>query len=376
MPFSYLLEREIREDNLSPCYVLYGEETYLADQFIREISGVLSSPGGEPLAVERFDLTELRWAEILDVARTAPLFFAPWRLVLVIGRGESERPAPDPEEKKDLKRKKGDAEERLIREYCLSPAPKTVLIVVIPGSVKKGSPQLKPFASLPADAVVTHELKPLKREKLARWVESTIRNSGRTVTAEAQQRLIGIVGNDLRRVDNEIKKLLTYAAGKRVIDADDVAEVCDWGREVAAWELVSRLEKVEPEESQKVLARLFRDGAAPEYVLGTVAGLFRDALLARLWLRQGQSREQVFQTLRPKVREFFDDYEKTFRGLMGLAEDTKNDVLNWALGELERIDTLIKTATVPAEAMIAGFVVDYCRRRGRGRAEAISGKRS
>lgn len=376
MPFSYLLEREIREDNLSPCYVLYGEETYLADQFIREISGVLSSPGGEPITVERFDLDEIRWGEILDVAKTAPLFLAPWRLVLVRGRGDSEKPAPDAEEKKDVKRKKADAEERLIREYCLSPAPKTVLIVVIPGSVKKGSPQLKPFASLSADAVITHELKPLKREKLAKWVESTIRNSGRTVTPEAQQRLIEIVGNDLRRLDNEIKKLLAYAADKRVIDTDDVAEVCDWGKEFAAWELVSKLEKADPEESLEVLMHLFRDGAAPEYVLGTIASFFRGVLLARLWLRQGQGKDEIFRTLRPNVREFFSDYERIFRAFFELADDSGNDVLGWALGELEKIDALIKTATVPAEAMIAGFVIDYCRRRGRGRAEAISGKRS
>jgi len=177
-------------------------------------------------------------------------------------------------------------------------------------------------------------------------------------------------------LDNELEKLLTYAADKRVIDADDVAEVCDWGREFAAWELVRALEMVDLEESQKVLTRIFREGTAPEYVLGTVASLFRDALLARLWLEQGQSRQQVFQTLRPKVREFFDDYERIFHGLLGLAEDTKNDVLGWAIGELEKIDTLIKTAQVPGETMISGFVIEYCRRRRMkpGR-EATSGKR-
>ncbi len=377
MAYSYLLEKEIREDSLSPCYVLYGEETYLADQFVDQVRSVLLSPEGEPLDLERFDLEEFRWAEILDVARTVPFFFAPWRILLVTGREESKKKPDTSEQKKDAKKKSAGAEETMIREYCKSPAERTVLIVVIPGAAKKGSPQLKPFASLPAGAVVLAEMRPLKRKDLARWVEAALRPSRKTVTAEAQRKLVEIVGNDLRLLDNEIKKLLTYAADRRVIDVDDVVAVCDWGKEFAAWELVSTLEKIDLGESLEVLTHLFRDGAAPEYVLGTLASFFRDALLARLWLGQGQNRQEIFQTLRPKVREFFDDYEKIFRGFFELAEDTTNDVLSWAIADLQRIDTLIKTSDVPAEAMISGFVVDYCRRRRRpkpGR-KAISGTR-
>jgi DNA polymerase III subunit delta len=375
MAYSYLLEREIREDNLSPCYVFYGEETYLADQFVDQVRSILLSPEGEPLHLERFDLAEARWAEILDVARTVPFFFAPWRILLVTGKEDSKNKSGQAEEKRDSKKKAADAEDRLIKEYCTSPALKTVLIVVIPGNVKKGSPQLKPFASLPAAVVVLKEMKRLKRKDLARWVEATIRPWRKPVTAEAQQRLVEIVGNDLRLLDNEIKKLFTYATDRRVIDVDDVVEVCDWGKEFAAWELVSALEKIDLGESLEVLTHLFRDGAAPEYVLGTLASLFRDALLARLWLGQGQKRQEIFQTLRPKVQEFFDGYQKIFRGFFELAEDTANDVLGWAIGELDRIDTLIKSSDVQAEAMISGFVVDYCRRRTRRGREATSGKR-
>ena len=79
----------IREDKLSPCYVFYGEETYFADKFVRDLRKVLLSPDGETLHLEKFDLAETRWAEILDVARTAPFFFAPWRILLVTGREDS-----------------------------------------------------------------------------------------------------------------------------------------------------------------------------------------------------------------------------------------------------------------------------------------------
>ena len=376
MVYSYLLGREIREDNLSRCYALYGEETYLADQFINDVRSVLLSPEGEPLSVERFDLAETRWAEVLDVAKTAPFFFAPWRILIVTAREEPKKKTPASEDKKDPRKKQADAEEKMIREYCKSPAQRTILIVVIPGKVKRGHPLLKPFESLPAGSAEFRDLKPLKGRKVIEWIEACVRPSGKVITSEAQKKLLELAGNDLQLLDNELEKLITYAGDRRVIDVDDVAEVCDWGREFAAWELVSSLEKTDLRKSLEVLTHLFRGGVAPEYVLGTVAGLFRDLLLARLWLREGQDRKEIFRTLRPKVQEFFTDYERIFRGFFELAEVSRNDVLGWALGELEKIDALIKSSNVPAEAMISGFVVEFYRlRRAKSGSEAISGKR-
>lgn len=251
----------------------------------------------------------------------------------------------------------------MIREYCQSPAPKTILILVIPGKVKKGHPLLKHFESLPAGAADIQEMKPLKGRSLTEWLASAVRASGKVVTPEAQRKLVEIVGSDLRRLENELEKLFTFASDRRVIDTDDVAEICDWGRTFQEWELVSSLEKGDGRQALVVLGRLFREGARPEYVLGAIAGLFRDLLLARVWRRQGQDRKEIFRTLRPKIQEFFTDYEMIFRGFFEVAEDSKSDLLGRALGELERIDTLIKSSDVPAEAMISGFVVDYCRRR-------------
>ncbi|MEW5900605.1 MAG: hypothetical protein AB1715_03985, partial [Acidobacteriota bacterium] len=83
MAGGFLWGEAIREDRLSPCYVFYGEETYLAEQFIRRLKAALMSPDAESFNLERFDLEETRWPDIIDVARTAPFFFSPWRIVVV-----------------------------------------------------------------------------------------------------------------------------------------------------------------------------------------------------------------------------------------------------------------------------------------------------
>lgn len=365
MAYSYLLKGQLRESDLSPCYVLYGEEAYLADQFIRQLREVLSSADGEPLRVERFDLEEARWAEILDVAKTASLFFAPWRILVVTAA-------------EDSKRKPSAAEEKMIRGYCQSPPQKTVLIVILSGQVRKGHPVLKTFESLPPAAAVLLELRPLKGRGLSDWVDASLRPSGKVVTSEAKEKLIEIVGNDLGSLDNEIEKLLTFAADRRVIDVDDVIEVCDWGRTFEEWDLVNGLEKADARQSVLVLDRLFREGPKPEYILGAIASLFRDLLLARLWLSEGREKKEIFRSLRPRIQENWSSFPSRLAEFFYLVESFTDEDLNRLTGELERIDALIKTSDAPAEAMIAGFVIECCRvrRRTESRTETTSGKRS
>src|SRR4030067_2482416 len=77
------LAGEIREDRLAAGYVFYGEEDYLAEEFIRRLKRALPSPDTQGFNLERFDLAGMRWPDIIDSARTAPFFFSPWRIVVV-----------------------------------------------------------------------------------------------------------------------------------------------------------------------------------------------------------------------------------------------------------------------------------------------------
>ena len=67
--YSKGLGKEIREDELAPGYFFYGEESYFADLFVRELTSLLA-PGDSPdFRTDRFYLDESDWGEILDTAR-------------------------------------------------------------------------------------------------------------------------------------------------------------------------------------------------------------------------------------------------------------------------------------------------------------------
>jgi DNA polymerase III delta subunit len=353
MAFSYLLGGEIREDHLFPCYFLYGEETYLAHQFVRQLKDALISPDAQGFNLERFDLADSRWADIIDLARTVPFFFSPWRIVIVeVFEGRED--------------KLSSLEESIVRDYFRSPAQKTVLVVIFSGKIKRYHPFVKVFASLPTSTVFLKELKALKGAGLFSWIDRKLEGLGKSATSEAKGRLAEIVGNDLQRVDNELEKLVTFVSERRVIDLDDVNQICDWVKTSVFWELTDCLEKADYEQTLIVLNRFFKEGFEPPFILGIMANFFRDLLLAKLWLGENRDKKEIFAELKPRIDEKFRSlYTDKFKEFFALVGGVTEEDLSWAIGDLQKIDLLTKTSDASAQSLLERFVFDYCNRRNR-----------
>ncbi len=355
MAFSYLLGTDICEGDLLPCYFFYGQETYLARQFVNQLGDTLISPDARAFNMERFDLESHRWAEIIDLARTAPFFFSPWRIVVVeVSEGRED--------------KLTSLEESIIKEYFLSPSQKTILVVIFSGNIKKFHPLVKFFASLPSDSVLLKDLKPLKEGGLSIWIDRKLEGLGKSATPEAKKRLAEIVGNDLQRIDNELEKLVTYVADRRIIDLDDVDQVCDWVRTFVYWELTDCLERADYDQTLVVLSRFFKEGVAAEYILGITANFFRDLMLAKLWLKENRDKKEIFADLRPRVGVMFKDlYARKFKEFFCLVEGFSETDLSRTVDELSNIDVLVKTSDAPAQVLLERFIFAYCSRRNRHR---------
>jgi DNA polymerase III delta subunit len=350
------LAAEIREDRLASCYFFFGEEEYLAELFIRRLRQALITPDAQGFNLERFDLAEMRWADIIDTARTAPFFFSPWRIVVV-------KASEDNGDRKGS-RKLSSLDEKILREYFRSPASRTVLVAVVTGRIKKSHPLVKFFVSLPSSKVQTRELKPLKTKILHNWMARHLASLGKSATPAALSRLEEIVGNDLRRIDQELEKLAVYTAERKMVDLEDVHQVCDWTRSFVEWDLTDALKKGDPRQSLVTLNRAFQEGEKPENVLRVLANFFRDLLLSKLWLREGRDRKEIFSFLKPQIKETFVKlYADEFRALFSLVDNLPLEELNWAIRELEKIDLLIKTSDASVQTMIETFVVEYFDRR-------------
>lgn len=353
--FSERLDLGIREETLVSCYFFHGEETFLAEEFIQRLKKALISPDVEGFNLERFDLTEHTWSEVLDLARTRPVFFSSWRIIVVEIPVSISALSP--------------ADKKMLEDYLeASPPSQTVLVLVYPGRLRKTSALYKFLHAFPKTVILPKEVKPLKDRALLSWISRRFEQEGRRATVDALRRLAELTGNDLRQLHNEIQKIVTYAGEKRIVEPDDVTQVTGWVRTFVEWEISDCLEKAEYRNCLLVLDKLMKkEGVSSLLILGVMVRFFREILLAKLWLKEkAKDRRAIFRELKPQIQEkFVSLYRTKFMEFFSLVEALSLQDLEALLGALSEADRRAKTTGQDLQTLLEVFLWDYCRlRRG------------
>ncbi len=372
--YSPVLGAELREDSLVAGYFFYGEETYLADQFVDQARQTLAASAGEDLPVDRYELGEARWPDIIDTARTMPFLFQAWRLMVV--RVPERRPGAEKggwrkgdgeaEEGKGA-RFLGEADQKLLRAYFADPPARTTLVVIMPGKIRKNDSAVRFFLSLGQNAVLVKEVKPLYARELRPWLDRKAQSVGKSLTEAAKDRLIEVVGSDLRLLTNEVEKLAVFVGDKRGIDEDDVNESTGWLRSFETYELDDVLTAGDFGRAVVVLDKLFAANERPETILYRLATFFRNILTAQVRLRERtMSRDEIFQHFFPYIKPSQGDFYRTkMAGFFSAVDGLSRSDLNAVLRALQRADASIKSSDVDAQTVLEVFLKEYGLLRGR-----------
>lgn len=364
---------EIREDKLLAGYVFFGEETYLAEEFIDELAETLTAPGAGEFHLTRFMLGDATWPEIIDAARTAPFLFDPWRVLVVrfperkagAYRGKGRADEADKEEAESPKLL-ALRDQALLRDYFAAPPPRSVLVVVLPGRLKKSDAAVRFFSSLPKSAVTVTEIKPLRDADLVRRAGEKARALGKTLTDAAGARLLEIVGSDLRLLMNEVEKLAVFVGDRKGIEPDDVDQATAWQRSFESYELVDALMAADLEKAVTVLNVLLAEGERPERIVALLAGHLRAILSAQTRLRErSMSREEIFSETFPHIQKKFNFYRGKYDAFFTAVAGLSPSLLNGLLGKLHRADKLLKTTDAKPQPLLETFLWEYCAARKR-----------
>lgn len=359
--FISLLARDVTDKDLARGYFIYGQESFPARKFVDQLRALLLPADNQPVNFDRFWMDEANWTEVIDAARTAPLFISPWKLIVAeFLRRE------DDQDKNRQEDQLSEVEEKVLADYFASPSSRSVIVVIYPRSAwnAKGAPVFKFFTKRLSDGVVSMELKPLKEKDLRSWLERGLSERKLSLTPEARARLEEIVGNGLEQLSSEMDKLASFSAGKATVEAEDVDQVCGWTRNPESWSLSEALSRADLRSCLEVLDGLFKSGEEGIKVLNTVARFFQEVLLAKAWLREkAKDRKEIFRTFRPRISEKFGKwYEDKFREYFGLVDRLSLRDVRRILNELARIDRTIKSSDVSARILLESFVFEYCRR--------------
>jgi DNA polymerase III delta subunit len=321
---------------------------------VNKLKALIIDPENQDFCVERLNLRDHSWGDVLDTARTVPFLFSSRRLIVVDLTGKKEENLTT-------------LEKTLIKEYLSSPSPQSILLIIFTGSVKRSSPIVRFFASLPSSTVHVEEVKPLRGIAILNWIDKRFQELGKIVSPETKKRIVEIVGNDLGRLYSEIEKIDTYVSDKKVIEVDDVNEVSGWFKTYAEWEMTDSLESADYEQCLRVLDNLFNEGTRPEYILGVIVRFFRNILMAKLWLKENEKdKKEIFKELKPQIKEKFGSFYTTkFRQFFDMIGSINQKDLTMLLNKLEKVDLTYKTSGLSLHTLLEGFLLEYCRLRNR-----------
>ena len=148
---------------------------------------------------------------------------------------------------------------------------------------KKKIPGINDLAK--SNAVTLHRLVTPTVRELPDWLRARTRELGLAVEPAAIQRLVVFVGNDLRRMENELVKLATFASGRPITAADVQLLVADDSEE-RVWALTDALTDRDGRRAFRAVAELSVD-ENPFGILAVIANSYRLIIRAKALMQRG-----------------------------------------------------------------------------------------
>lgn len=252
------LATAFRHCNFNPLYFFYGEERFLTET----LQSVLLEHAIAPHERDfNLDIVYGRDADARDVLNMCTSFpmMAERRVVIV----------RDFEELSD---------NRLFKEYAERPNP-TAVVLLVCGT--KPNMSAHPYRALRKHAICM-ENKTLYDRQMPGWIQTRARSKGYKIDPAAIRMLVDYVGTNLRATDEELEKLITFAAGRDTISADDVVHASGQTREFNVFELQHAIGEGRAGDAFRIADRMLRTaGNASSEALKIVAVL--NAFFRKLW---------------------------------------------------------------------------------------------
>lgn len=213
------LRTGIRSGQLSPVYVLHGEEGYFVDALVDEFEKILPEEEKEfnqtILYAPRIDM-----AQLPEICRRVPMF-SDFQLVIL----------------KEAQSVRADSLNVLVK-YLSNVSPSTVLVVAGRGALLKGD-----FisAAKKSDNVTIFESKKIYDNELPAFIQSFINDRGLNVQPKALSMLGEYIGTDLSKLYNEISKLIGILGPGTTVTPEAIEKHIGFSKSFNAYELVDAL---------------------------------------------------------------------------------------------------------------------------------------
>ncbi|MCS6980256.1 MAG: DNA polymerase III subunit delta [Flavobacteriales bacterium] len=276
---------EIRSGKLEPVYILTGEEPWYIDKLCDAFEEQVL-----PEEAKAFDFSKhygkgLVKQSLLADCRSFPLQ-GPRRLVLLKEAQDAEK-----------ERESSDFME-FMTSFFQNPTPSTVFVMTYKGKPDKRRSVWKNVMNAPRIRFFQSE-KP-REQNLPSVIASLASDAGVRLTPEAIQALMELVGADLVRLDNEIRKLAIAVGPGAEVNREEVIEKVSFSRQYNIFELYKALARKNKTQILRIglnMARNTRDNPLLRNV-NQIFGFYSNLLLFMYYIRREKlTPEQAAQTM-------------------------------------------------------------------------------
>ncbi|MCR5785614.1 MAG: DNA polymerase III subunit delta [Eubacterium sp.] len=195
------ITEDIKSGKFKSCYLLYGDETYLVNQYAENLKKALTTDG-DTMNYSYYSGKNADATAIIDQAETMP-FFAEHRVIFVEDSGFFKNSADE------------------MAEYMKNVPDYAVFIF----KESQVDARTKMYKAVKAAGHIT-KFDKLKGDMLGKWVLSIIKKERKNITRSALNNFLSRNGDDMYMIKNELEKLFSYTLDKDTIDDDDVDAVC------------------------------------------------------------------------------------------------------------------------------------------------------
>jgi DNA polymerase-3 subunit delta len=326
----------LKQGKILPLYLFFGEEEFLVQEAVALIINKVVDQGARDFNFNTLHCKDTSASEMVNLCQTLP-FMSEKRLVIA--------QAIDAFKQADL--------EELI-PYLNDPSPSTCLLMISnQGRFDKKSV----ISAVEAHGAVTRFFAILDNEVIA-WIERWAKTRGLSIQRDAAQFLWQTLGNDLRKIVNELEKVLIFNQDKKTITFDEVKSVVGDFREYTSFDLAAALGSKNGEKAFLMLSRLIQEGEAPVGLLGAIAWNFRRLLQAKSLEATGIGIEESMKKLRPPV-------------IFHQAASFRSQMKSYTLDELREVfaimlstDKALKSSGLKGSVVLERMIMRLC---GEGR---------
>ncbi len=330
--------------DIYPVYFLYGPEDYLIEEEIQKLLNHTLSQKERGFNYHLFNGEEHSGQEIVRAAQTLPMF-SRYRFVLV---READR----------MDEKKVEA----LMEYLKKPSPSTCLVLhgQTTGSWKRHRKEIEKAGKVT-------EYTRLKGRALVSWMKNRMKEKGKTLSEEAADYLVEVVGDHLYDLDNALEKVFLSGGEKRSIELSDMEEITSEVKVSTVFDLTDaighqNLEKAlgileKAMESKAILFRKEEEGSKFGDPIPFLLSMMAKQYWSMLVIKQMSSHRRDGGDLAKELGTSPWNIKK----MMDQGKNFSEASLQEGILKCHQADLAIKRSRGPKDLLMEKLVIDLCR---------------